>query len=46
MLGKPYWEAAAKAAGVPSEDLDETFVGDYEQMAETPPFKLLKITRR
>ena len=42
MLGKPYWEAAAKAAGVPSEDLDETFVGDYEKISDTPPFKLLR----
>lgn len=42
MLGKPYWEAAAKAAGVPDEDLDEAFVGDYEKMAETPPFRLLR----
>lgn len=42
MLGKPYWEAAAKAAGVPDDDLDEAFVGDYEKMTETPPFRLLR----
>ncbi|MCX8146116.1 MAG: cobaltochelatase subunit CobN [Azovibrio sp.] len=42
MLGKPYWEAAAKAVGVPDEDRDEAFVGDYEQMAETIPFRLLR----
>ncbi len=41
MLGKPFWEAAAKAAGIPDEDLDEAFVGDYEKIADTPPYRLL-----
>jgi cobaltochelatase CobN len=40
MLGKPYWEAAARAAGVKENDLDETFVGDYEKLAESAPWKL------
>lgn len=42
MLGKPYWEAASSAAGVPAEDLDETFVGDYDRLTDTPPFRLLR----
>lgn len=42
MLGKPFWEAAAKAAGVPDADLDEAFVGDYEKIAETPSWRLLR----
>lgn len=42
MLGKPFWEAAAKATGVPDQDLDEAFVGDYEKSAETPAWRLLR----
>ncbi len=40
MLGKPYWEAAAHAAGVEASALDETFVGDYAKLTESAPFKL------
>lgn len=42
MLGKPFWEAAAKAAAVPDSDLDEAFVSDYEKSAETPAWRLLR----
>ena len=42
MLGKPYWEAAARAAGVKEDDLDEIFIGDYAQMSEAAPFKLFR----
>ncbi|MBA3997936.1 MAG: cobaltochelatase subunit CobN [Candidatus Accumulibacter sp.] len=42
MLGKPYWEAAARHAGTPEDDLDEIFTGDYDKLAASAPFKLLK----
>ena len=41
MLGRPFWEAAARHAGARPEDVDEALVGDYERMAQTPPFRLL-----
>jgi len=41
MLGRPYWEAAARHAGAKPEDVDESLVGDYERMAQTAPFRLL-----
>ncbi|MGE8375679.1 MAG: cobaltochelatase subunit CobN, partial [Diaphorobacter nitroreducens] len=41
MLGRPYWEAAARHAGTPAEDIDEALVGDYERMAQTVPYRLL-----
>lgn len=41
MLGRPYWEAAARHAGTPVEDIDEALVGDYERMAQTVPYRLL-----
>ncbi|MDQ5914171.1 MAG: cobaltochelatase CobN, partial [Pseudomonadota bacterium] len=42
MLGKGFWESAAKAAGVPDEDLDEMFVDSYEKSVDAPPFKLFR----
>ncbi len=42
MLGRPYWEAAARHAGTKPEDVDETLVGDYERMAQTAPYQLLE----
>ena len=41
MLGKPYWEAAARAAGVKEDDLDETFVGGLPETGRVGPWKLL-----
>lgn len=42
MLGKPYWEAAARAAGIKEDDLDEVFVGDYTRLTDSLPYRLLK----
>lgn len=42
MLGKPFWESAAKAAGVAADELDEMFVDSYEKTVEAPPFKLFR----
>lgn len=42
MLGHPYWEAAAKQAGVKPEDADEAIVADYQKMTQTAPYKLLR----
>ncbi|MBI2306389.1 MAG: cobaltochelatase subunit CobN [Rhodocyclales bacterium] len=42
MLGKPFWEAAAKQAGVKDDDLDEMFVDSYEKTVEAPPFKAFR----
>ncbi|MCP5268837.1 MAG: cobaltochelatase subunit CobN [Zoogloeaceae bacterium] len=39
MLGKSFWEAAAKYVGVKDEDLDEMFVDNFEQATNAPPFK-------
>ncbi|TXI82262.1 MAG: cobaltochelatase subunit CobN [Flavobacteriales bacterium] len=39
MLGKRFWESAAKAAGVKDDELDEMFVDSYEKTVEAPPFK-------
>ncbi len=41
MLGQPFWEAAAKAAGQPDSELDEALIADYAKLADTPPWKLL-----
>ncbi len=42
MLGKPFWEAAARHAGVPASDLDEALVGPWDRLAGTPPYQLLQ----
>ncbi|MGD9946701.1 MAG: cobaltochelatase subunit CobN, partial [Burkholderiaceae bacterium] len=42
MLGRPFWEAAARHAGVRDEDLDEALVGPWEKLAETSPYRLLE----
>ncbi|MBS3935872.1 MAG: cobaltochelatase subunit CobN [Sulfuritalea sp.] len=41
MLGKPFWEAAARHAGAKAEDLDETLLADYDKLPETAPYRLL-----
>lgn len=42
MLGKSYWKAAARAMGAKEDELDETFVGDYEKMSGSAPFRLFR----
>lgn len=42
MLGHPFWEAAAAHAGAAQADLDEAVVGDYDKLAATAPYALLK----
>uniref|UniRef100_UPI0033429493 cobaltochelatase subunit CobN n=1 Tax=Castellaniella defragrans TaxID=75697 RepID=UPI0033429493 len=41
MLGQDFWDEAAAAAGIPSQDMDETLAVDYEQLAESAPYVLL-----
>lgn len=42
MLGRPFWEAAAMAAGAKDEDLDETLAIDYDKLSDTAPYRLLR----
>ncbi|WP_259456267.1 cobaltochelatase subunit CobN [Alicycliphilus denitrificans] len=42
MLGHPFWEAAARHAGVPAADLDEALVGPWDKLAQTAPYQLLR----
>lgn len=42
MLGKPYWHAAAQAAGVEEGEIDEAMVGPYEAMQQSVPFQVLQ----
>ncbi|MEG3060910.1 MAG: cobaltochelatase subunit CobN [Comamonas sp.] len=42
MLGRDYWHAAARAAGVAEAEIDEAMVGDYRQFKQSPPFRLLE----
>ncbi|WP_370681457.1 cobaltochelatase subunit CobN [Comamonas sp. GB3 AK4-5] len=42
MLGKPYWYAAARAAGVEEGEIDEAMVGPYETMQQSIPLQLLQ----
>jgi len=41
MLGRPFWEAAARHAGIPEDLRDETLVGEYDRLATTAPYRLL-----
>ncbi len=41
MLGKPFAEAASRHAGVAEADLDEAFTGDYSQLDQSAPYRLL-----
>ncbi|MFV0679823.1 cobaltochelatase subunit CobN [Ottowia sp.] len=41
MLGRPFWEAAARHAGQPEADLDEALIADHDKMAATAPYLLL-----
>ena len=42
MLGKPFSEAASRHAGVPENDLNEAFTGDYSALDQSAPFQLLQ----
>ncbi|HEX5803819.1 MAG TPA: cobaltochelatase subunit CobN [Azospira sp.] len=42
MLGKDFWERAARHAGVDAGELDEMFVDSYEKTVDAPPFKLFR----
>jgi cobaltochelatase CobN len=42
MLGRDFWQAAARHAGIAAAELDETLVGDYERMTESIPYRLLR----
>ncbi len=42
MLGKGFWESAAKTAGVDAGELDEMFVASYEKTVDAPPFRLFR----
>ena len=42
MLGRPFWEAAARHAGTPEAELDETLVSDYQALQASAPYQLLK----
>jgi len=42
MLGKPFWEAAARHGGVKEDELDETLLTDYDKLPETKPYGLLR----
>lgn len=42
MLGKPFAQAARRLAGVPAEDLDEAFTGDYSALDKSAPYRLLQ----
>lgn len=42
MLGRPFWEAAARQSGVEEGDLDETLLVDYDKLPETAPYQLLR----
>ncbi len=41
MLGSDFREAAARAAGVPQEDVDEVLVEDYTKLEQSAPYRLL-----
>jgi cobaltochelatase CobN len=40
MLGRPFWEAAARLAG--EEAPDEALIADYERLTESAPYRLLR----
>jgi cobaltochelatase CobN len=42
MLGKSFWEAAARHAGTKEEDLNETLLAEYDKLPETAPYQLLR----
>jgi cobaltochelatase CobN len=41
MLGKPFWEAAARHAGAPAGEVDEALVVDFEKLPAAAPYALL-----
>ncbi len=42
MLGQPFWDAAAARAGAAPKDLDEALAVDYEKLAQSAPYALLR----
>ncbi|WP_264293795.1 cobaltochelatase subunit CobN [Diaphorobacter aerolatus] len=42
MLGREFWQAAARHAGVAEDDLDEALVGPWARLPDTAPYRLLK----
>lgn len=42
MLGKPFAQAASRAAGLPEKDWNEAFTGDYGALDKSAPFQLLQ----
>ncbi|MBS0507357.1 MAG: cobaltochelatase subunit CobN [Proteobacteria bacterium] len=42
MLGKDFWEAAARHAGVPAADIDEALVGPWDKLPQSLPYQLLR----
>ena len=41
MLGRPFWDAAARHADMPVTDLDEALVANHDKLAGTPAYQLL-----
>ena len=41
MLGRPFWEAAARHAGAGASELDETLIADDDKLSGTVPYRLL-----
>lgn len=42
MLGKPYWEAAARHVSGQDGQAEEALVADYQKMSQTAPYRLLQ----
>ena len=42
MLGREFWQEAARHAGVPQGDLDEALVGPWTRLPDTEPYRLLQ----
>lgn len=42
MLGRPFWEAAARHLGAPDLEVDEALAGPYDRLAESAPYRLLQ----
>jgi cobaltochelatase CobN len=42
MLGKTYWQAAARHVNGTDDEADEALVADYKKMTDTAPYQLLR----
>ncbi len=42
MLGRPFWQAAARHAGLPEAELDEALLADHDRLATTAAYQLLE----